>query len=248
MSTTEKQPPRPGTTPSGESLHSDFYRNLREKITSWADRKEIDPSYRDYLLLVPDLFHFLTMLVMEPRVAMRDKAWLGVAVAYVLSPFDLLPDAFFPLGLIDDLIVMVVVLDSVLGNVPRSLIQKHWAGSGDIFTVVREALQKADSWIGKGMFRRLKSYLAKQGLWPEDEGVAVPPPVPAAGAPVARSKTPSRGRAGKKSATTGAKTSAPKTSAPKTSAPKKASSKKTTAKKAASRRTIGAKKPSGPKS
>ena len=153
-----------------------------------------------------------------------------------------MPDAFFPLGLIDDLIVMVVVLDTVLGNVPRSLILKHWAGSGDIFTVVRETLQKADSWIGKGMFRRLKSYLAKQGLWPEDEAVALPPPVPAAGGPAARPKTPSRGPAGKRGAAKGAKKSAPKKASS-----KKASSKKTTAKKAASKRTIGAKKPSGPK-
>ena len=143
---TPKTKGRAGTTAAaGEptSIHDDFYVQLRRKITDWAEQQDIDASYRDYILLVPDLFHFLTRLVMEPRVETRDKAWLGLAVAYVLSPIDFIPDALFPVGLLDDLIVMVIVLDTVLGRVPRSLVRKHWAGSSDLFDVIRETLAKA---------------------------------------------------------------------------------------------------------
>jgi uncharacterized membrane protein YkvA (DUF1232 family) len=195
----------PGGPDEPAAIHDDFYRQLRAKITHWAERQDIDESYRDYVLLIPDLFHFLTRLVMEPRVETRDKAFLGLAVAYVLSPIDFIPDALFPIGLLDDLVVMVIVLDSVLGRVPRSLVRKHWAGSGDLFEVVREALARADGWVGKGLFRRLKSYLRKQGLWAaegEEAGAAAPPPLPVEPATRPRTKTPSRRPAAKKASKT----------------------------------------------
>jgi uncharacterized membrane protein YkvA (DUF1232 family) len=184
----------PGGPDEPAAIHDDFYRQLRAKITHWAERQDIDESYRDYVLLIPDLFHFLTRLVMEPRVETRDKAFLGLAVDYVLSPIDFIPDALFPIGLLDDLVVMVIVLDSVLGRVPRSLVRKHWAGSGDLFEVVREALARADGWV-----------LRKQGLWAaeaEEAGAAAPPPLPVEPATRPRTKTPSRRPAAKKASKT----------------------------------------------
>lgn len=233
-----------GSGPADTTVHDDFYRNLRAKITAWAKSKNIDASYRDYILLVPDMFHFLTQLMMEPKVAMRDKAWVGVAVAYVLSPIDFIPDALFPLGLLDDLIVMVIVLDSVLGNLPRGFVKRHWAGSGDLFTAVRDSLAKADDWVGKGMFRRIKSYLKKQGIWDDGAAPATPPPVPkAAKAATPKKKTPSRRPAAKTTRRATAKTTAKKKTAKK--ATKKAATKKVAkkaTKKTTAKRTIAGKK------
>jgi uncharacterized membrane protein YkvA (DUF1232 family) len=230
------------------AIHDDFYRNLRAKIDAWAKSKNIDASYRDYILLVPDMFHFLTQLMMEPKVAIKDKAWVGIAVAYVLSPIDFIPDALFPLGLIDDLIVMVIVLDSVLGNVPRGFVKKHWAGSGDLFTAVRESLAKADEWVGKGMFRKIKSYLKKQGIWDPDAQPATPPPVPkAAETPAAKKatkkRTPSRRPAAKKAVRKATPKAAAKKTAKKTTK-KKAAKKvaKKTTKTTPAKRTIAGKK------
>lgn len=225
-----------GGRDAGSQVHDDFYRDLRAKITTWAKSKQIDAAYRDYILLVPDMFHLLTRLVMEPVVAFKEKAKLGVAVAYVLLPIDFIPDALFPIGLLDDLIVMVIVLDSVLNNVPKRLITKHWAGSADLFEAVRDTLAKADSWIGKGMFRRLQSYLKKQGIWKEAEAPATPPPVPKAAKKTATKtkaakKTPSRRPAAKKTAK---KKTARKTAAKKTT--KKVAKKRTIAKKKGSKK------------
>lgn len=248
--------------PEGGPAHDDFYRNLRAKVTAWANEKRIDASYRDYVLLVPDLFHFLTRLMMEPaaKVATRHKAWLGIAIAYVLSPIDFIPDAFFPLGLVDDLIVMVVVLDSILGAISPALVKKHWAGDQDLYAVVRESLQKADDWVGKGLFRRIRGYLAKQGLWSEGEqATATPPPVPSAPptASEARKKTPSRRPAAKKTTKKTARKAASKKTASKKTTKRKVAKKKSTktaakkkstkksAKKTTTKRTIGPKKTGG---
>jgi len=227
-------------SPDDSGLHDDFYRNLRAKITAWAKSQNIDASYRDYILLVPDLFHFLTQLIMEPKVALRDKAFVGIAVAYVLSPIDFIPDALFPLGLVDDLIVMVIVLDTVLGNVPRGFVKKHWAGSGDLFTAVRESLAKADDWVGKGMFRRLKNYLKKQGIWSGATESATPPPIPKSATTSPKTKTPSRRPATKKTTRKAtSKTTVKKKAAKKTA---KKSAAKEVAKKAPAKRTIAGKK------
>ncbi|MEM7246703.1 MAG: DUF1232 domain-containing protein [Acidobacteriota bacterium] len=161
------------TTDTGPSSgKADFYRQLRSKIQTWADRKEIDPSYRDYILLVPDLFHFFCHATLDPRVATRDKLMLGVATAYVLSPIDPLPDFLGPIGLVDDLIVMVIVLDSVLQRIDPAVVEDHWAGSADLFKVTKDALRQADEWVGKGLFKKLKDFLKSQTT-------SEPPPVPA---------------------------------------------------------------------
>ena len=234
-------------SPENSSIHDDFYRELRAKITAWAKKKDIDAPYRDYILLVPDMFHFLTRMLIEPKVAFSDKAWVGIAVAYVLWPFDFLPDAIFPIGLLDDLIIMVIVLDTVLGNLPRGFVKKHWAGSGDLFETVRESLAKADDWVGKGMFRRLKNYLKKQGPWAESAEPATPPPIPKTSRTAApKAKTPSRRPATKKvSRKATSKTAAKKKTAKKKTA-KKSATKKTAAKRATTKappkRTIAGKK------
>ena len=239
MAAAKTKTPSAGASHGAEdaSIHDDFYRELREKITAWAKKKDIDAPYRDYILLVPDMFHFLTRMLIEPKVAFSDKAWVGIAVAYVLWPFDFLPDAIFPIGLLDDLIIMVIVLDTVLGNLPRGFVKKHWAGSGDLFEAVRDSLAKADSWVGKGMFRRLKNYLKKQGPWKETAEPATPPPVPKTSrAATAKPKTPSRRPAKKKVA----RKATSKTAAKKKTTKKKAAKKATT--KAPAKRTIAGKK------
>jgi len=169
-----------------ENTHDDFYKRLRDKVTRWADQQKIPADVRDYLLAAPDLFHLLCRLVMDPRVATREKALLGIGIAYVLSPIDLIPDVLGPIGFGDDLIVMVVILDTVLKAIPRAVVDEHWAGTRDLLQLVRESLDKADSWVGKGLFRRIRTWLEDQGVLTRSGGrgasaaqsTATPPPPP----------------------------------------------------------------------
>jgi uncharacterized membrane protein YkvA (DUF1232 family) len=210
--------------------HDDFYKRLRDKVTRWADQQKIPADLRDYLLAAPDLFHLLCRLVMDQRVAGREKALLGVGIAYVLSPIDLIPDVFGPIGFVDDLIVMVIILDSVLKRVPRSIVDEHWAGTGDLLRLVRESLDKADSWVGKGLFRRIRTWLEDQGVLSRSAGTktaaAPPPPARKTATKKTAKKTTARKTAAKKATTR--KTAAKKTGAKKTA--RKAGSRKSSSK------------------
>ena len=158
---------RPASGPaSGPDIdgHEDFYKRLRDKIAMWADRNEIKPTYRKYLLALPDMFHLSARLALDRRVDKLSKILLGVALAYVVLPYDLLPDFLGPLGFVDDLLVVALVLETVLARVPAEVIREHWAGDGDLLGLVREIHEAADKWVGRGMYLRVREYLAKHGV------------------------------------------------------------------------------------
>jgi len=67
-------------------------------------------------------------LLRDPRVPPSRKAVLGLALGYLASPIDLIPD-FVPLiSRLDDLAVIVIALDLFMEGVPRELmIEKMYA-------------------------------------------------------------------------------------------------------------------------
>ena len=60
-------------------------------------------------------------LAIDRRVPWSRKAVLGIAVAYVVSPIDLIPDFVPFISRIDDVMVTIIALDLFLEGVPREL-------------------------------------------------------------------------------------------------------------------------------
>ena len=119
-------------------------------------------SFRELLLLAPDLVLLLTRLARDPRVPQRYKIYLAAGAAYLMMPVDLLPRRTLgPLGALDDLLVAVVVLNQLLNRVDPQVVAEHWSGKGDILRAVQDAVQQADRWIGA---ERLASILQGLGL------------------------------------------------------------------------------------
>lgn len=58
------------------------------------------------------------------KVSMKDKAIIIGALGYLISPLDVLPDAFPIVGLTDDLSVLLYVLHKVWGDVSDDIKQK----------------------------------------------------------------------------------------------------------------------------
>lgn len=141
----------------------DVYRTLREKVAGYTG------AYADYVLLVPDLFLLITRLMLDPRIETKHKAWMGAAVAYVVSPIDLIPESRFgPLGYLDDLVVVVAALNMLLNEVDRQIILEHWSGKEDLLATIQKVLTQADQLIGKA---RLEKILETIGLRKPAPGV-----------------------------------------------------------------------------
>lgn len=136
----------------------DFYRKLRIKIIDWIDTETGKKNkWADYIMLVPDFFYLLVKLSMDKAVSLDDKAKLALAIAYFISPIDLMPEAFLgPIGYLDDLAIAAYVLNNIINNNSPEIIQKHWVGDGDVLLLIKGVLAKADEMIGSGLWGKIK--------------------------------------------------------------------------------------------
>lgn len=85
---------------------------------NWEDRS-----------LVTKLGDRLTMtwrLLVDGRVSLGHKLIPIVAVLYVLSPIDFIPDVFLPFGVVDDPLVFLGMLEFFIRMSPAEVVQEHW--------------------------------------------------------------------------------------------------------------------------
>ena len=136
----------------------DFYEKLRLKIVNWLDTKNgRENKWADYLLLVPDFFYMLIKLATDEAVPSHEKAKLILAIAYFISPIDILPEAFLgPIGYLDDLALSAYVLNGIINKVSPEIVQKYWVGDGEVLLVIKGVLAKADEMIGSGLWKKIK--------------------------------------------------------------------------------------------
>jgi uncharacterized membrane protein YkvA (DUF1232 family) len=89
--------------------------------------------------IAPNLVKLLARLSVDPRVPMRRRALVVAALAYVLSPVDLIPDFVPGLGRLDDIVLVSVAVDRVLSGADAAVVAEHWDGSEDALDLVRSA-------------------------------------------------------------------------------------------------------------
>ena len=78
--------------------------------------------------LVPDCIVLFRGLLSDPRLSRGRKLLLLGLVAYLAMPIDLVPD-FIPIaGQLDDAILVVLVLRTVLRGVGVDPVREHWPG------------------------------------------------------------------------------------------------------------------------
>ena len=83
---------------------------------------------REVATLVPNLLVLFRELLRDPKVPRGAKLWLGVAVVWIASPIDLIPE-FVPFaGPLDDAILAALVLRHVLRRTDRTVLFEHWRG------------------------------------------------------------------------------------------------------------------------
>jgi len=83
---------------------------------------------RELAALIPNLLVLFRGLLRDPRVPRSSKLWLWVAVAWLVSPIDLIPEFIPVAGPLDDAIVAALVLRHILSRTNRSVLADHWRG------------------------------------------------------------------------------------------------------------------------
>ena len=91
---------------------------------------------RELATFIPNLLALFRGLLRDPRVPRSAKLWLGVAIVWIVSPIDLIPE-FVPIaGPLDDAIVAALVLRHLVKRTPRAVVSEHWRGSPAILAMI----------------------------------------------------------------------------------------------------------------
>ena len=86
---------------------------------------------------LPDCLFLLRGLLRDPRVPTRRKLLVAALLAYLATPFDLVPD-FIPIaGQLDDAIVVALVLRAILRSAGERLLRENWPGPERSLTIIQ---------------------------------------------------------------------------------------------------------------
>jgi uncharacterized membrane protein YkvA (DUF1232 family) len=77
------------------------------------------------VIKLPTYARIVWGIMRDPRTPIGLKAILGAALAYVVLPVDLIPDALPIIGQADDLTVLLLVLDLFIQNAPAEVRAEH---------------------------------------------------------------------------------------------------------------------------
>jgi uncharacterized membrane protein YkvA (DUF1232 family) len=162
MQTTQSQAPEPSQNETIEvqaekAVRS--YSKVRRRIMNSLERGRVRGKARSALLLLPDFLALMIRLLRDKRVGSGLKVQLLVAISYVISPLDIIPDFTLGIGFLDDVIAAATILTQVvgiLGQAGEEVLQEHWDGDSDVLVQIRTFSAKFGNILRPGMIARVQ--------------------------------------------------------------------------------------------
>lgn len=146
-------PPSPNDSTGGKGAlarsGSSGHRSLRDR------------RFRQAATALPNLIMLIARLLRDPRVPARYRAAAMVAVGYVASPVDVIPDFIPLLGQADDILVVAFALHLLMRGAGPEVVAEHWDGDEEVLDVVEGILEWA-----AGLLPRPMRLLAERWLRP----------------------------------------------------------------------------------
>ena len=100
-------------------------------VAGEAPRRGAKKTIVHYIRQLPNYLRLLVGLMTDRRVSGLDKLLVAGAIAYIVMPFDLVPDFIPFLGEVDDVYLLVLALQRLISNSGRSVVLAHWSGAPD---------------------------------------------------------------------------------------------------------------------
>jgi uncharacterized membrane protein YkvA (DUF1232 family) len=147
-----------GARASGEKTARRKQPQPSDPETSGSPRTGAKKTVMGYIGELPRFLRLLWGLITDSRVAMLDKLLVAGAIAYIVSPVDLVPDFIPFLGEVDDVYLLVLSLRRLMENAGRAVMLSHWTGDpADLRDFnLRKALMAAAFFLPRRVRRRLR--------------------------------------------------------------------------------------------
>lgn len=106
-------------------------------VASWAllvllAARLPEGTLKDLVAFLPACATTARRLRADPRVPRRAKLAVGLALAWVLSPIDLVPEFLPIIGPLDDIVVVALALHYAARQAPRSVLLEAWPANPGI--------------------------------------------------------------------------------------------------------------------
>ena len=113
----------------------------------------------DVIKQIPAYLRLLGGLLTDRRVSGLDKLLVAGAIAYIISPMDLLPDFVPFLGEVDDVFLLVLALQRLIANAGSRVVTDYWMGNLSDLSApsLRRVLLAATFFLPRRMRRRLRA-------------------------------------------------------------------------------------------
>lgn len=110
---------------------------------------------RDTVRVVPNLVKLLGRLIRDPRIPRRTKLVVGLALAYVASPIDLIPEFIPVVGFADDLMIVVFAVNHLIQVAGEDVVLEHWDGPRDLLELIESVMEVASDLVPARLRRLL---------------------------------------------------------------------------------------------
>lgn len=118
-----------------------------------------NPAVQKAISAIPNLVKLGYRLMRDSRVPAKHRAFLAAALAYAVSPVDLVPDFIPFVGRADDLLLLAFALNSIFEAAGEVVVHEHWDGTGDVLEIVAGVIEWGASMVPWPVRRALKRYL-----------------------------------------------------------------------------------------
>lgn len=107
---------------------------------------------------IPAYLKLLGGLLTDGRVSRVDKLMVLGAIAYIVTPIDLIPDFIPFLGQVDDVYLLILSLTRLISNAGLPVLASHWSGEVADLTPgrLRSVLLAATLFLPRRIRRRLR--------------------------------------------------------------------------------------------
>ena len=103
-------------------------------------------SLRQAFRLLPDVLRLVRRLASDATLPRGIRVRLGLLLAYVALPVDLIPDVIPVIGYADDAIIVIAVLRNVVRRAGIDAVHAHWPGTDDGFSVLMRLTGLDNQW------------------------------------------------------------------------------------------------------
>jgi len=135
-------------------------------MTSYKDYlieniKNYKGNYNKIIYYIPYLFSLLCDLLNDDDVTKEMKHLINAALAYFVTPLDVIPEAIYgPYGYIDDIYLCSYVLNKLKDSLESNKFEQYWELEEDFFIVLENCLDISSQAIDeKGMKDMIFKYI-----------------------------------------------------------------------------------------